>query len=109
MEILKNAKLICVSKHRGQDSIYLQLAFNKYIHFSEIELKWHVHIWKVNFLLWEEKTVAEIENRRAWLVPSVLTSMLSFFLRKETVWVAEHLKICWVLDFRFPHLNTFLF
>lgn len=39
MEILKNAKLICVSKHRAQDSFHSQVAFNKYILFLAIEQK----------------------------------------------------------------------
>lgn len=39
MEILKNAKLICVSKHRAQDSFHSQVAFNKCILFLAIEQK----------------------------------------------------------------------
>lgn len=36
MEILKNAKLICVSKHRAQDNFYSQVAFKKYILFFQL-------------------------------------------------------------------------
>lgn len=75
--------------------------------FSAIELKWHIHIWKVNLLLQEENTVAETVNKRAWLVSSVLTSILSCFFSKEVHWDAEYLKVCWVHNFRFPHLIFF--
>lgn len=51
MEILKNAKLICVSKHRAQDSFYSQVAFNKYILFFSYRTEMAYTYLKSKFLV----------------------------------------------------------
>lgn len=51
MEILKNAKLICVSKHRAQDSFYSEVTFNIYILFFSYRTRMIYTYLKNKFLV----------------------------------------------------------
>lgn len=70
MEILKNAKLICVSKHRAQDSFNSQVAFNKYILFFSCRTEMTYTYLKSRFLVRGRK-----KSGRNWQQESLIGAL----------------------------------